>query len=887
MKNNKVGSWCGVVCQIIAVYSIWLLGGENVWAQDSLPNKKYQDTKIDFVQRAEDLVSRMTLEEKASQLVNDAPAIPRLGVREYNWWNEGLHGVAGAGYATVFPQAIGMAATWNAPLMNDVADVISTEFRAKYLAEQHRFGGSDWFSGLTVWSPNINIFRDPRWGRGQETYGEDPYLTSRLAVAFIQGLQGQDNRYLKTVATPKHFAVHSGPESNRHREDVKIGLRDMEETYLPAFRAAIVEGQAASIMCAYNAVNGKPACAHDSLLKTHLREDWGFDGFVVSDCDAVRDIYREDLHNFTKTPEEGVAVAFKTGLDLICGSANESESILRAVKKGLLNELDLDRALVRLFSARMRLGQFDPRPMVFPKITPRDNDTEQHQTLALNVAEQSMVLLKNKNALLPLSKAPRKLAVIGPNADSLEALVGNYNGSPSKPVTVLDGIRMRFGQSDVVFAPGCGLLDPVQMPVADQYLCADKKCRKQGLHAAYFTDRDMADPAISTRIETNARLSWEGEAKRSAVRWTGFLRAPESGEYTFRYEADGGYRIWVGEKLVVDAWNVDWRPAIASGSITLKSGKTYPVKIESFQRGDQGNEQLVWSLPSNPGAAEALKAAESADVVVFVGGISAQVEGEEMPIGVPGFTGGDRTRLDLPPVQQALLKSVIETGKPTVLVLMNGSALSINYADSHVDAIVEAWYPGGSGGQAVANLLAGDFSPAGRLPITFYRSVNDLPPFSDYSMQNRTYRFYTGEALYPFGYGLSYTKFKYSNISVSPRRLGKIGQIVVKVDVSNVGDMDSDEVAQVYLSRNDSEKAPLRSLVGFQRFFLKKGETRKLTFAIDARELSSVDDQGNRRIMPGAVNLWVGGGQPDVREDLVPVAGVKANFQVVRGIALK
>lgn len=843
----------------------------------------FKNTSLSAVDRANDLVERMTLEEKASQLVNDSPAIPRLGVREYNWWNEGLHGVAGAGYATVFPQAIGMAASWNAPLLHDVANVISTEFRAKHLASQHRFGGSDWFTGLTVWSPNINIFRDPRWGRGQETYGEDPYLTSRLGVAFIRGLQGDDSRYLRTVATPKHFAVHSGPESNRHKEDVQINIHDLEETYLPAFRAAITEGGATSIMCAYNAVNGTPACANEELLKKYLRENWDFSGYVVSDCDAVRDIYRKDLHAYSETPEEGVALAFKAGLDLICGSVTETEHILKAVKKGLLSETQLNQSLVRLFTARIQLGQFDPRTMVFPKITTKDNDTDQHRKLALRMAEESLVLLKNNNGFLPLSKNLRKLAVIGPNADSIDALVGNYNGEPSQPVTVLNGIRSRFPKHEVYYSRGCSLLDPLQTPVPNHSLCVDKKCKKQGLKAAYFASKAMQEKPTIQRVESNVRQVWDGEAKSGAVRWIGYLKTPEEGQYTFRYEADGGYRIWVDDKLVIDAWKVDWRPAIASGSIFLKKNKIVSLKIESFQRGDQGNETLVWSLPSDPGATDALAKANAADAVIFVAGLSAQVEGEEIPVDVPGFSGGDRTRLGLPPVQEALLKRVIDTGKPVVVVLMNGSALAVNYADAHAGAIIDAWYPGGQGGEAVANLLAGDFSPAGRLPITVYQSIEQLPPFDDYRMENRTYRYFRGNALYPFGYGLSYTQFNYANVTISPISLDNFKPVTLSVKVTNTGELAGDEVTQLYLSRNEIDGAPIRSLVGFKRFHLLKGESKIISFELTERDLSTVDAAGRRVIIPGEIELWVGGGQPAVREGLPATAGILTRMNIERG----
>lgn len=857
-----------------------------VYAQPPRELLKYQDTSVDFHERAKDLVARMTLDEKIQQLINDAPAIPRLGVREFNWWNEGLHGVAALGEATVFPQAIGMAAAWDAPLMHKVADVISTEFRAKHYAEQHRFGGSDWFGGLTVWSPNINIFRDPRWGRGQETYGEDPHLTSRLGVAFVKGLQGDDARYLKTVATPKHYAVHSGPEASRHRDDIHPSAKDLEETYLPAFRATIMEANAQSVMCAYNAVSGVPACANPDLLQKTLREQWGFKGFVVSDCGAVFDIYHAANHGYRASPEEGVKAAFEAGMDLICGDASEADNIRKAIDKGLITEAQLDTSLVRLFTARMQLGQFDPRPQVFPKITPRDNDTEAHRELNRRMAEKSLVLLKNHQNFLPFKSSIKTLAVVGPNADSLEALVGNYNGSPSKPVTVLQGMRARFGEANIRYVKGTGLLAPVQSPLPNEALCVDAGCRKPGLAAEYFAEKDLTKKPLLKRVDANARVRWSGEVASGAVRWTGYVKAPETGKYYLRYLADGGYRIWVDDQLVIDAWNVDWRPVIASGGVDLIAGKNYRLKIEAFQRGEQGDEQLLWSLPSDAEAQAALTAATNADAVVFVGGLTAQVEGEEMPVPLPGFSGGDRTDLSLPQVQRELLKKLYATGKPIVVVLMNGSALAVNEEDEKAIALVEAWYPGGQGGEAVAALLAGDFSPWGRLPVTFYKSLEQLPPFGDYSMANRTYRYHTGEVLYPFGYGLSYSTFRYSTPRISPRQWRGKGTVNVTVEVSNQGERDAEEVVQLYLARADIPDAPIRSLHGFQRVFLAKGATQKIKFTLDERALSTVDANGARAIVPGQVKLWVGGGQPNQRAGLIPAAGSEASFSIAKGKSL-
>lgn len=852
-------------------------------SQETAP---YQDTSLSAAERASDLVSRMTLEEKASQLVNDATAVPRLGIREYNWWNEGLHGVAAAGEATVFPQAVGMAATWNAPLIGEVAGIISTEFRAKHVENRHRLGGSDWFGGLTVWSPNVNIFRDPRWGRGQETYGEDPYLTSRLGVAFVRGLQIEDGGFLRTIATPKHYAVHSGPEPSRHRDDIHPGARDLHETYLPAFRATVIEGGAGSVMCAYNAIDGAPACANEPLLRDVLRQAWGFDGYVVSDCDAVANIYRAHEHGYTQTPEQGVTVAFRAGMDLVCGGPEEGQHILGAVRQGLLSEADLDLALGRLFTARFRLGQFDPPARVFPAITPADNDTAAHRGVALRVAEESLVLLRNAGTLLPLRDAPRTIAVIGPNGDSVEPLVGNYNGSPSHPVTLAEGLRRRFPDAQVHVVQGSGLIDPALSAVPDDVLCVDPECRTPGLSTTRFATPAMDVAGIAAAVTPNAVQQWRGEQRSGAIRWTGFIRPTETGEHRFRYVANGGYRIWIDDTLVVDAWEVDWRPAIATGGASLQAGRTYAIRVEAFQRQDQGDERLMWSTPGDEGLRQALAAARDADVVVFAAGLTHEVEGEEMKVQVPGFLGGDRTAIDLPIAQQRLLEQVAAVGKPVILVLMNGSALSVGWADQNVPAIVEAWYPGGQGGDAIARLIAGDFSPAGRLPVTVYRSVEDLPAFGDYAMENRTYRYFRGEALYPFGYGLSYSSFGYGRPRVSRSEVRADQSVTVSVDVTNTGDMDADEVVQLYLSHPDVPGAPIRSLAGFERVRLARGETRTVRFTLEDRALSLVGEDGVRRITPGVVTVWIGGGQPAQRAGLPPAAGAGAAFRITSDAVL-
>lgn len=839
----------------------------------------WRDPSLDFESRAEALVAVMTLEEKARQVGHVAPAIPRLGVPAYNWWNEGLHGVARAGIATVFPQAIGMAASWNTKRMQQTAAVISDEFRAKYLDTLQPDGSSGFYQGLTVWSPNINIFRDPRWGRGQETYGEDPVLTGEIGTAFIKGLQGDDPRFYKTIATSKHYAVHSGPEWGRHKQDFHPTAKDLEETYLPAFRQTVTEAKVGSIMCAYNALFGVPACASPFLLEERLRQDWGFEGYVVTDCGGAANIYREDALAYELDRVKGVALGFKAGTDVICGDyrnelTTEPEQIVEGVQTGVLPIEVLDRALVRLFVARMQLGMFDPYDTLpWAHITKADFDTPAHRAESLAMARESMVLLRNEGNLLPIKGTPRRIAVIGPNADSFDTLVGNYYGTPSDPVTVLDGIRARFAGSRIDYVQGTGLIGAAEVAVENDVLCVDAACAERGLRAEHFDNRDLQGTPSQTAVEQRPSVQWRSAGRESSIRWTGYIKAPESGTFTFRFASENGYRVFVDNKPVVEEWGVGDAPSILSGTIDLEGGRTYPIRVEAWQRGQRGEQQLVWSRPSDTGA-KAVDAAKNADLVIFVGGLSARIEGEEMRVEAEGFAGGDRTSIALPKPQQDLLEQVSGTGKPVVLVLMNGSALAVNWADQNVPAIVEAWYPGGEGGHAVAQLLAGDYSPAGRLPVTFYRSLDDLPAFTDYSMTNRTYRYHAGEVLYPFGHGLSYTSFGYSNPKAT---VNADGSVAVSVDVANTGGMDGDEVVQLYLSRPDLPGQPIRALAAFERVHLAKGETRTVSFTLGDRALSTVDDQGTRAVRPGKLDMWVGGGQPVSRMGLDAAPGISAS----------
>jgi beta-glucosidase len=833
-------------------------------------------------QRVDDLVSRMTLEEKVSQMAHSAPAIPRLGIPAYNWWSEGLHGAAREGYATVFPQAIGLAATFDPDLLHKEADVIATEFRAKYAARVLQKGYSDWFHGLTVWSPNINIFRDPRWGRGQETYGEDPFLTAQMGVAYVTGLQGDDPKFLKALSTPKHFAVHSGPEPTRHTVDVKVSDHDLEDTYLPAFRATVTAG-AGSVMCAYNSVDGKPACAQPMILQEHLRDDWKFNGYVVSDCGAATDV--SEGHHFAQTIEEGIAASVKAGMDLICAwpqqhLAADTAALLGAVQRGLLWQADIDRAVKRLLTARMKLGTLDSQGNTpYSAIPASENDTEAHRQLALTAARETLVLLKNSGNLLPLGTKYKTIAVVGPNADNVDALLGNYNGTPSRPVTVLDGIGKRFARSKVVYAEGSGLIGPPLLPVPAKYL--RRSSDQPGLKAEYFKGTNFQNLTL-VRTDPGVNFDWrEGathELKENfSVRWIGTLIPPAAGDYEIGFKATGGFRVWLDNQLIGQSGENDTsRTRIKP--FHLIAGHTYAIKIECSQEGPAGRAQLIWREPGQKG--DYLRTARQADVIVAVLGLTGELEGEEMPIQVEGFSGGDRTSLDLPHAQDQLLQQLVATGKPVVLVLMNGSPLSINWADEHVNAILEAWYPGEEGGTAVADALAGDFSPSGKLPLTFYKSVAQLPAFEDYNMSRRTYRYFTGEPLYPFGYGLSYTSFQFSNLSFDKPTLKAAGNLTVSVDVKNAGKIASDEVVEVYLTHPGVAGAPIRSLAGLRRVHLEAGQTQPVHIEIPNRNLSVVDPGGTRRIVPGDLQVWVGDGQPLSRPGLPRAAGISSSVKI-------
>lgn len=855
-------------CAATLVAAMTLTG--SVTAQEAPP--LFRDPTQPLDKRVDDLVSRLTVEEKASQLVNTTRAVPRLGIPEYNLWSEALHGVANHGIATVFPQSIGLGATFDVPLMKKMAEAIGREARVKWTLTK---GGGRLFQGLTFYSPNINIFRDPRWGRGQETYGEDPFLTGQLGVAFIKGLQG-DPDHPTATATAKHYAVHSGPEPLRHGFDAKASAHDMEDTYLPAFRDAVVDGGVKSVMCVYNAVNGVPGCASEFLLDGTLREQWKFEGFVTGDCDAVRDI--ETGHKYAKSAAEAGALAIKAGLDNDCTTAAfgpptgppDYQRYLDAIKQGLLAETDVDVALKRMLRTRFQLGLFDPPEAQAPPVPESELDSPAHRELALELARESLVLLKN-DGLLPFAKAPARIAVVGPLADSERVLLGNYNGQPSRSTTALAGIEKQFPRSKVVFEPGTHYLRP-DLPVLASALTT--AAGTPGLTAEVYDNRDFTGTPVETRTDAQATFGtnpWTGggfappKEPLRPTRWTGFLTPPESGSY--RIGVDGwNSRLFLDDRKLVDLTG-GYPPPPNTVEVTLEKGRRYALRFEALP-GFFSFARPVWTPLMVDVEARAVAAAREADVVVAVVGITSDLEGEESGVNQPGFQGGDRTSLDLPAPEQRLLEAVKATGRPLVVVVMSGSAIAVNWAKEHANAILQAWYPGEEGGAAIAETLAGVNNPAGRLPVTVYKGVEQLPEFTDYAMAGRTYRYFTGEPLYPFGYGLSYSTFAYSKLKLPPA-LAAGESLSVEVQVANTSRRDGDEVAQLYLSFPERPGVPRRALRGFTRVRLKAGESRTVRFDLGPRDLSYVDAEGRRKIGPGRHRLTVGGGQPGTGAETV------------------
>jgi beta-glucosidase len=828
-------------------------------AVKSQDTPKYKNYKLSVEERVNDLVSRMTLEEKVSQMVYNSPAIDRLDVPAYNWWNEALHGVARNGIATVFPQSVGMAATWDTDLMFRISTVISDEARAKYnqAVKKNQRG---LYQGITLWSPNVNIFRDPRWGRGMETYGEDPFLTGSLGVQFIKGLQGNNPVYLKTIATPKHLVAHSGPESLRHVFNVEVSDYDLRETYLSQFRKCIVEGQAYSIMCAYNRIRGDACCGSSAIINNILRNEWGFNGLMVSDCWAIPDMY--NFHKIVKSAEEASSITVKAGTDLECGNAYPA--LTEAVKQHLINEDEINKAVKRVFTARFKLGMFDPEEIVpFSKLNKLD--TPENKAVALEASRKSIVLLKNAGNTLPLKKDIKTVAVLGPNANDVEVLLGNYNGFPSEPVTPYQGIKNKLPNANVVYERGCELAEnlPSFEPVKGICLYTDAKKTKSGLNAEYYDNIDFKGKPVLQRIDKNIDFAWWDKAPENginpdtfSVRWSGVLVPEKSGRFALGGYGFSNFRVYFEDTLFA-SFDGEFDPNKTYKFIDLTAGHAYKIKVEFFKKLRYAFMQLIWAVPNEKLEQNAIEAAKKADAVVLCMGLSPRLEGEEMKVEVKGFNGGDRLTLDLPETQSAFIKKVQALGKPVVLVLLNGSAVSVNWEDKNIPAIIEAWYGGQSAGTAIADVIFGDYNPAGRLPVTFYKSVDQLPDFTDYSMANRTYRYFRGEPLYPFGYGLSYTTFGYSDLKLEKNSIKNNECTNISVVVENTGKMKGDEVVQLYVKASKDEKS-IKTLKGFKRISLEPGKKTKVTFEVTPEVLTRWIDEKGFTVEDDTYSLMVG-----------------------------
>ncbi len=834
-----------------------------------IPLYKNENAGLDL--RIRDIISRMTLQQKISQLRYDAPAIKNdsLDIPAYNWWNECLHGVARSGEATVYPQAIGLAATFDTGLIHRIATQISDEARAKYnyYTANGRYGHR--YEGLTFWSPNINIFRDPRWGRGQETYGEDPFLTGSLAVSFIKGLQGDDPRYLKTIATSKHFAVHSGPESSRHQIDVTPSDRDLWETYLPAFIMTVEQAKVQSVMCAYNSFRGMPCCGNNILLKDILYKKLKFKGYVVSDCWAISDFYNKNFHNIVKTPQEAAAIALKSGTDLNCGVAYRY--LQKAIDAGYITREDIDSALYKVLKARFMLGMFDNSENVpYSKIPYSTVCSAKHNRTALEAAQKSIVLLKNENNLLPLNKNIKSLAVIGPGIKDYDLYLGNYHGYPRKRTNLLQALQKKLPGTKIHAAFGtylCDGLPPVDY-IPPQYLLSGEKNIPGGLKAEYFSNDSCYGAPAFIRTDSTVDFTWYSASPLNhspldtfSVRWSGKILAPVTGMYKIVVTGRDKYTLHLGDSVIVFDNGWDYNQQL---DFYMQKGKTYNLKIEYAAHSPRGQMHLMWYVPGDNLTRKAVEAAQKSDVTILFLGLSTLLEEEQMQLQTEGFYRGDRTLLRLPKPQINLIKKIYATGKPVVLVLTGGSAISINWANKHIPAILDVWYPGQAGAEAVAGVIFGDYNPAGRLPVTFYKSVNDLPPFDNYSMENRTYRYFKGNPLYCFGYGLSYTSFKYDSLNLSLAN----DTLNVRFTLENNGKYDGDEVAQVYvkLPRSANYTPAIKELKGFTRVHLKTGESKIVTIKLPLKNLRHWDSSSETYILSkGKYKIMAGASSNDIR----------------------
>ena len=830
----------------------------------------FRNPDLPIEERIEDLLSRLTPEEKVGQMMHETPAIERLGIPPYDWWNEALHGVARAGQATVFPQAIGMAATFDDEAVLRTFTMVSDEARAKY----HHYQANqeyDRYKGLTFWTPNINIFRDPRWGRGMETYGEDPYLTTQMGVAVTKGLQGDDENYFKTHACAKHYAIHSGPEWNRHEFNAEATPRDLYETYLPAFEALVKQGNIQEVMCAYNRFEGEPCCGNDKLLIDILRNSWGYKGIILSDCGAIDDFWVKDKntprHESHPDRESASVDAVLSGTDLECGASYRI--LTKALEHGTISEKDLDVSLRRLLRGRFELGMFDPDERVpYAQIPYSVVESPEHVAQARDMARKSIVLLKNQNNRLPLDKNLKKIAVVGPNAADSTMLWSNYNGFPTKTTTILEGIRAKVPNTEVVYELGCNHTADFVITDLGNYIT---NSTGQGFTAEYFNNTDFSGEPVYKGVAKELHYTTGGNTQFApnvnlsnfTARFTGVFEAPIDGPIEFKLSGNDAFRLFIDTAKVAEVWSNEYG-AERIYTLQAEKGKKYPVKIEYMQLLGSADLNFTVGVRTPVDYQATANKVKDADVIVYVGGISPRLEGEEMPVDAEGFRKGDRTNIEIPKVQKEMVKALVATGKPVVYVVCTGSALALNWENEHVDAILNAWYGGQEGGTAVADVLFGDYNPAGRLPITFYKSVDQLPDFQDYSMKGRTYRYMTQTPLYPFGYGLSYTTFAYSNGALTKTKIAANEGVTLTFDVANTGKRDGDEVAQVYVKNPNDPAGPIKALKAFKRISTKAGETQKVSVQLAPESFQSFNDKTQTmEIRPGKYQLLYGSSSAD------------------------
>ena len=830
-------------------------------AQNMLP---YQNPNLSPEERADDLISRLTIEEKTALMMDQSPAIERLGIPSFQWWNEALHGVGRNGYTTVFPITMGMAASWDDALLYRCFDAVSDEARIKN-AQAKSKNEMNRYQGLSFWTPNINIFRDPRWGRGQETYGEDPYLTSRMGVAVVNGLQGRkDSKYMKLLACAKHYAVHSGPEWNRHSFNIEnLPERDLWETYLPAFKALVDEANVAEVMCAYQRIDGDPCCGNKRYLQRILRDEWGYKGLVVSDCGAISDFHRKDCHGVSETPAIAAGTAIIAGTDVECGSVYKN--IPKALKNGDLTMDAIDKSLKRLLTARIKLGDFDNDKLVEWTQIPHDRlCSDKHNALAYEMAQKSIVLLQNRNNILPLKKEGVNIAVMGPNANDSVMQWGNYSGYPIHTVTILDGIEKKLrGYGSVKYVDGCGHVSNTVRE--SRFAALTTPDGRAGMEACYWNNTKMEGKQAATATYTNAiNLNNGGntafaagvELDNFSGRYKALFKAQKDEEVTFELEADDGYRIIINGDTLRDRFKQAHGVQKWSKTYKVKAGEKYDIQIDYIQIFGMAHMKFDVFTNKVKSVEDILKEISDADYVVFAGGISPRLEGEEMKVDAYGFKGGDRTDIQLPQCQRDLIKAISDAGKKIIYVNCSGSAIALVPETSTCQAIMQAWYPGEKGGDAVADVIFGDYNPSGKLPITFYRSVDDLPDFLDYTMKNRTYRYFTGKPLWNFGYGLSYTTFSFGKPSY------KNG--IISVDVSNTGRVDGDEVVQVYLRHTKDNDGPTKSLRGFKRVNIKAGETKRVEIDMPKESFETWDASTNTmRVVGGEYDIMVGNSSID------------------------